>query len=299
MRRQLTLATLVFAGWLSTASAQLDRYGDASAPVTPSTVEELPFSNQGFSGSFDAASTRSEPPRTLVDQPPPVRPMQPVVPTPQSPATMEPRNRSYGSTAGTSSLSPPVSNADYAESLMRDALKAPRGTQLSGAGIALADVVRAAGTRSEQSESIAAYWDLCSAVADYYLSLYEQAELERLAARSGGSTTPVREALTRMTARRDTALTAARASQLQLASLLGRRPGDPLPLPGDMPLCAKYITRYSQSFPGDGPQEAVELNRLLPLRHAELLGAAAAVGEAEDWFKEVTRLPTATRELAW
>lgn len=172
---------------------------------------------------------------------------------------------------------------------MRDALTAPPTSQLQGVALSLPDVVRAAGTRSEQSESIGAYWDLCSAVADYYLSLHEEAELERLVARTGGPTNSLREAVAKLKTRRDTSLTAARASQLRLAALIGRPPTSPLPLPGDKPLCAVYHTRYSQSFPTGGPQEATELNRLLPMRYAELLNAAVLVGEAEDWFEEVAR----------
>src|SRR5690606_8171227 len=110
--------------------------------------------------------------------------------------------------------------------------------------------VRAGGSRSEQSEAIGAYWDLCSAVADYYLSMHEEGELVRLGNRIGQMTSPMREAQKKLTTRRDTSLVAAQASQLRLAALMRRNEAVGLPLPGDMPLCAVYHTRYSQNFAG-------------------------------------------------
>jgi hypothetical protein len=186
-----------------------------------------------------------------------------------------------------------TASTGYAESLMKASLTAPQGSRLTGTKLYLSDVVRAGGTRSEQSEAIGAYWDLCSAVADYYLSLHEQGEFERLASRSGQTTGPMREATKKLITRRDTSLVAAQASQHRLQSLMRQNESMSPPLPGDMPLCAVYHTRYSQNFPNGSSREASELNQLLPLRHAELLDAATNVKEAEDWFKEVAGRPTA------
>jgi hypothetical protein len=210
------------------------------------------------------------------------------IPTPPNTYSNSP---SYGANTGASNTGfgsgSATASTAYAESLMKDALTAPQGSRLTGTEVYLSDVVRAGSTRSEQSEVIGAYWDLCSAVADYYLSLHEQGEFERLASRSGQLTNPMREALKKLTTRRDTSLVAAQASQFRLADLMRRGDTSSLPLPGDMPLCAIYHTRYSQNFPSGGSREASELNSLLPLRHAELLDAASNVEESQEWFKTV------------
>jgi len=209
------------------------------------------------------------------------------------PATRQTPPSTYGARTQAAPVASSLSNApsvdsSYAEQMMQAALEEQPSSRLSGSRVGLAQVVQAANSRSEQSELINAYWDLCSATADYYLSLYEQAELARLASRSPQLSTPLRAAIMKLTTRRDTSLTAARATQLKLATLM-RREGQSLPLPGDMPLCSAYHTRYSQNFPGGGPQEATELHKLLPLRHAELLDAASGVSEAEEYFDQVVR----------
>lgn len=180
-----------------------------------------------------------------------------------------------------------AADTTYAEDAIKSALTAPPGSRLSGTKVYLSEVVAAGGSRSEQSEAIGAYWDLCSAVADYYLAMHEEGELVRLGNRLGQMTLPMREAQKKLITRRDTSLVAAQASQLRLAALMRRGDIVSLPLPGDMPLCAVYHTRYSQNFPNGGSREAAELNKLLPLRHVELLDAASNVKESEEWFRTV------------
>ena len=200
--------------------------------------------------------------------------------------TTPPRTMSSGAATTT----PPAVASDpriaYSESLIKAALTKQPNSQLSGTPVTLAEVLEASGSRAAQSEAISAYWDLCSTVSDYYLSLREQAELERYAQTTQMSSA-LQQVLNRMGNRRDTSLSAARATQMRLASLMRRSETAGLPLPVDLPLVGVYGTRYEQTFGIGGPREAAELNRLLPLRHAELLDAADNVASAEDWFKAV------------
>ncbi|QDU56490.1 hypothetical protein [Aeoliella mucimassa] len=206
--------------------------------------------------------------------------------TPAGAASLDSINLDSSSTGTTSSSSVQVK---YAESLIKDALKRPANSQLTGVPVTLQDVIEASNSRETQSESIAAYWDLCSSVSDYYLSLFEQTELERLA-QSTQAGAPLAEARRLTETRRESALSAARATQLRLAAMM-HRDMNSLPLPGDLPLVGEYSTRYEQTFAGGGSPEAAELNRLLPLRHAELIYAAEGVAEAEDWYVTVASRP--------
>src|SRR4029078_13045696 len=104
-------------------------------------------------------------------------------------------------------------------------------------------VIATGRTRNEQTQRIEAYWDLCSSVADYYLSVREQDELRNLSAAAGGQKGAFEEAEKKMGIRADTALRAARASQFRLAGFIGRGPGN-LPLPADQPHCGSYTSRY-------------------------------------------------------
>ena len=176
-------------------------------------------------------------------------------------------------------------DSKFAEQLMAAALRRPATSQLSGTPVTLHEVVSTATSRSEQSNRVNCYWDLCSAVSDYYLSLHEQTELKGVAAATGGNSQVMRSALEKMQRRLDTALTAARASQSQLAALMGR--SGSAPLPGDLPLCVSYEPRFSLNFPTGAPPEAVALNQLLPLRHAELLDAASNVDLSQKLFDQV------------
>lgn len=308
--RYVVLTAISFSFSLITASAQSQTRDRYPAPATspPATAgsaaeasSELPapvdsrallegFERREIPSSTPAAT--SPPPSTAPPATTPAgSPYQGASPYTPPPTTATPPSTTPAATPP-AAVASPQGDARYAKSLMKASLTAPQNSQLIGEAVYLSDVVRVGGSRSDQSERIGAYWDLCSAVADYYLSLHEQAEMERLASRAGQATLPLREAVSRLRTRRDTSLTAARASQLRLASLMRQSNTSVRPLPADMPLCAVYHTRYSQNFPAGGPQEAAELDRLLPLRHAELLGAARSVAEAEDWFEEVARRPS-------
>jgi hypothetical protein len=178
-----------------------------------------------------------------------------------------------------------------ASALMRSILTAPRESRLAGQPIGLADVVAGASSRAEQTALVEAYWDLCSSVADYYLGLEEQADLRRLRSLAGRAAPTWQRAESALAARVDTAQRAAAASQHRLASLMGRAQTDPLPLPGDMPHCGDYRTRYEQIFASRPSSEAAELNELLPLRYKELKDAAGSVARAEQWLDAVAAQP--------
>lgn len=163
-------------------------------------------------------------------------------------------------------------------SMMRAMLVPPTGTLLSGQKVKLVDLVSSARSRAEQTQRVDAYWDLCSSVTDYYLGLRELGELQRFG-QSGGPNWSLKN--TDMNTRNATALRAARASQMRLASLMGRG-NDFMPLPEDAPHCASYNSHYSEIFPQGGPAEAKELDALLPLRYKELQDAAENVKLSEQ-----------------
>ena len=170
--------------------------------------------------------------------------------------------------------------------MMQAMLTPPRDSQLRGEPVRLVDVVSSGRTRNEQTQRIEAYWDLCSSVADYYLSVREQEELRGLSSAASRQSAALQEAEKKMVVRSDTSLRAARASQFRLAGFIGRGPNN-LPLPADMPHCGTYTSRYDQVFAGRSSPEAQGLAQLLPMRYAELDDAAVGVSGAEDWLKGV------------
>jgi hypothetical protein len=169
---------------------------------------------------------------------------------------------------------------------MQAMLTRPAASQLSGDSVRLVDVIATGRTRNEQTQRIEAYWDLCSSVADYYLSVREQDELRTVMNAAGRQSEALQQAANKMAIRSDTALRAARAAQFRLAGFIGRGPSN-LPLPADLPHCGTYNSRYEQVFAGRSSPEAQGLAQLLPMRYAELDDAAANITSAEDWLKGV------------
>ncbi|MEM6798628.1 MAG: hypothetical protein AAF589_03860 [Planctomycetota bacterium] len=174
---------------------------------------------------------------------------------------------------------------------MRLMLVAPGDSQLSGTPLTLAEIIAGAPSRADQTQRIDAYWDLCSSVADYYLGLREADELRRLQRRLPAVSNALRQASSELNVRVGTSLKAAVASQERLASLMGRSaPG----LPGDVPFCGRYDTKFQSIFGNGGPIEARNLNELLPLRYAELVGASEAVDRSQAWIESVAKQPSQT-----
>jgi hypothetical protein len=199
----------------------------------------------------------------------------------QPPSSYQPQNSSLGNNSA-SAQQPPSKSAV----MMQAMLTPPRDSQLRGESVRLVDVISSGRTRNEQTQRIEAYWDLCSSVADYYLSVREQEELRGLTSAGSRQSAALQEAEKKMAVRSDTSLRAAQASQFRLAGFIGRGPNN-LPLPADMPHCGTYTSRYDQVFAGRSSPEAQGLALLLPMRYAELDDAAVGVSSAEDWLKGV------------
>lgn len=247
-----------------------------NAAGSPREIEsrDLSPSGGGSNASRDFMPSGASPPRTLPLLENGTRPI--------------PNSDSSRSTPAAYEVSPALPNNSSAQlpsglspsSMMRAMLSAQPGSQLHGQSITLMEVVAGARSRAEQTHRVELYWDLCSSVADYYLGLREQDELRRYVQRGGQAWDQFE---LEMKNRTSTAQRAALATQLRLASLLGRGT-DLLPLPADTPHCASYHAHYDKIFPQGGPQEAKELVDLLPLRYSELKGAAAAVVETQDYL---------------
>ena len=174
-------------------------------------------------------------------------------------------------------------------SMMRAILTRHPASQLQGQLTSLQDVVGSATNRADQAQRVDAYWDLCSSVADYYLSLRELDEL-KMQRNLGQDVSPLE---TEMRTRINTAYRAAYASQLKLANLTGRGLTS-LILPSDIPHCASYNTHYQEIFQGGGSAEAHALNDVIGLRFTELKEATAAVKRAEDFLNVQAGNPEAT-----
>jgi hypothetical protein len=178
--------------------------------------------------------------------------------------------------------------------MMRAMLSTPNGSGLTGQPVTLAEAVASAPSRSDKSERIDAYWNLCANVSDYYLGLREEVEMRWLHAKlSGAGPSPTwQQAEKKLAMRVSAAQMAALASQYRLANLIGREssPGS-LPLPADVPHCGKYDTRFEQIFSDRQSVEAQELSALLPLRYEELNDAAMAVMQGEAILAAIGRAP--------
>lgn len=206
-----------------------------------------------------------------------------VSPPPNSRSAPTTTAQDYGLEANSSNDAASMAPA----AMMRAMLSAPGTSNLVGIETRLGDAVSSGSTRQQQSQCIDAYWDLCSSVADYYLGLREQDELQRLRTVLPGSGAAWREAESELGVRVGTAQRAAVASQYKLGSLIGRNDPATLPLPKSVPHCGDYYARYDQIFVGRPSLEAEQLSELLPLRYEELKDAAAAVTRAEEWLDAV------------
>jgi hypothetical protein len=173
--------------------------------------------------------------------------------------------------------------------LIREWTKAPLSGQLAGVPISLAQCLRGATTRQQQTDRTMGYWDLAAKVTQYYLVLREATEL---AALEQSVTTPGRqwgEKHAALAADRDLARQSAEVAQMRFHHLLGRSTGTPLPLPADLPHCGQYETQYERIFAQRTDPAAQQLNELLPLKYTELRNQAQLVAEAYDWLQQVSQ----------
>lgn len=192
------------------------------------------------------------------------------------------------STASSTAVPPTTHRSTSAPTELIEAiLTKPADSQLEGNPVRLRQIVQGASSRAEQSARVEAYWDLCSAVADYYLGLTEQKELAALQQQMPAMSAALRQADEELKSRVATAQRAARVAQMRLAGLMGRSTASELPLPEDVPHCGDYLTRYEEKFANGAVLEARELHELLPLRLDELEAEAAAVARSQKWVDAV------------
>lgn len=212
---------------------------------------------------------------------PPARPNVPAVvpPVATPPVTTQP------------AVTPPAnvgaSSATKPSTMMAAMLSSPGSSRLAGRQVRLTEVVAGASSREAQSQRIEAYWDLCSSVADYYLGVREQDELQRLRSTVTSVGPAWQQAEAELGVRLGTSQRAAVAAQYRLASLMGSADAAGLPLPADMPHCGDYYARYDQVFAGRASPEAQQLSELLPMRYQELCDASLAVSRAEEFLGAV------------
>jgi hypothetical protein len=264
----------------------------ASNPAKSNVGPPPPISNSAPPASAPSASPRQMPTTTADDY---GYGAPATSGNPQSPSQLNlPRPPAGSPARSTLGSRPPVATRDIdaegtskSRAMMRAMLTAPNGSRLTGRPVSLAEVVSGASSRQEQSRRIDAYWDLCSSVADYYLGVREQDELQRLRS-TVTSVGPVwQEAESELGVRIATSQRAAVASQYRLASLMADSGSAGLPLPTDLPHCGDYYARYDQVFAGRQSSEAQQLSELLPMRYQELVDASTAVTRAEEFLAAV------------
>jgi hypothetical protein len=119
-------------------------------------------------------------------------------------------------------------------------------------------------------------------VADSYLGVREQDELQRMRSSAGSVGPAWQQAEATLGVRLGTAQRAAVASQYRLAGLIGSADASNLPLPADLPHCGDYYARFDQVFAGRPIPEAQQLSELLPMRYTELCEAATSIVRAQQ-----------------
>lgn len=269
------------------------RFGSATGPTAGSPAAGNPLRQPSAPAQQPLTPPqRSSPPSTFQPLNTNTRPLSSSTSALSSPATPPSRQPQGGQGFANNALGPASPNTGAATPalvMMQQMLASPGDSQLAGSPLTLAEVVAGAASRAEQSQRIDAYWDLCSSVADYYLGLREAEELSLLIQRAPAISGALRQAENELRVRLGTSQRAAVATQQRLASLMGR---SSLGLPGDLPFCGRYGTKYDAIFPGGGPSEATQLDALIPLRYAELVGAAEAVVRSEQFVTSVASRST-------
>jgi len=183
---------------------------------------------------------------------------------------------------------PPVAPRIKPSELYRKLLSPPIRKRLPGNEIRLADVVRGASSRGEQTRRVEAYWDLSAAVTDYHLSLLELTEFDTLRASIAQPGQRWQQAKQLFAGRVHVSEHSAMAAQLRLSALMGQSGGTRPPLPGDLPHCGAYDTRYDQIFGNRTSRYAQELHELLPQRYQDLQRQAEGVTSARNWLDTVS-----------
>jgi len=173
--------------------------------------------------------------------------------------------------------------------LLQTLAKPPSNGRLVGSPMALADVLRGASSRDEQSLLIESYWNLSAAVTDYYLALRESNELQTLRAGVLHPNARWQKAADALQQRERLARRSALAAQQHLRRISGQAGDSQLPLPSDLPHCGTYDTRYDEIFRDRRSRSALALHELLPLRYQDLKTQARAVADSRAWIDTVSQ----------
>ena len=173
--------------------------------------------------------------------------------------------------------------------LLSSLMQPPVSGRLAGELVTLTEAVSGSHSRAEQTQRVQAYWDLSSAVTDYYLTAREATELETLRQSVMQPSLAWDEARRALTTRTQVARRLAEAAQHRLHRILGRSSVRGLPLPSDSPHCGAYDTRYEENFAGRESADARQLDELLPLLQQRLRTQAALVAADESWRETVHR----------
>ncbi len=174
--------------------------------------------------------------------------------------------------------------------LLGDLLTPPLDGQLSGAPLSLVEAVGGANSREEQTRRVELYWELATAVADYYVAVRSATEIRAL--RDGITQPDPSWSLAESRYRERANATRRRAELLQrrLRDRLGQSAAVDLPLPRDMPHCGAYMTRHDEIF-GDRPtsSEAQMLHELLPMQYQALRQEANRIALEHQRLDEASR----------
>lgn len=228
------------------------------------------------SGQIVEDSNQADETQTAIDQP-------------SGQALPDLSQQSANETTDAQSESQTASSSAKPRRLIEQWLKQPESSELSGAPISLLEVVSGAASRAEQTGRAKAYWTLVFDVASYYLCLREATEQEALRQATTQPGSLWDEARTAAETRRRAAFHQARASQIQLASILGIRDPTAFPLPSDVPHAGDYETRHDQLFTGGSPPEAEALDSLIRLKQGEIQRQANDVAQAREALMQISQ----------
>lgn len=238
----------------------------------PQTASDNLFNETGDTDrALQSDSQTSEPPsQTAPGQSTtlPVEPAQPPV-NPQRPVTAVPRV------------------TDPAE-ILSGILDPPLDGRLQGTSLTLTQAIESSTDRQEQTERVITYWQLSEAVAKYYLAYKERTELTDLRKAITLPGSDWNSAHQNAEARVLLAGSRVRFAQEHLAQLMGNTSQGFAPLPGDVPFCGSYETRYDQIFLNRTSVLAESLDKLLPQSHEQLTRLALEIAAAREWMFHVS-----------
>lgn len=274
-----------------------DRYGQPSSVLSeaaaafqdpPAAPGEPSAAPAGVGAAVDfVPSYRQAVPPSEPELATPLQPASPgaapYTPTPAVPATALP--------SGAIGLAPSASTAEVKPAqVLRPLVQPPSSGGLSGTSLTLAEAMRGAASRREQTDRARAYWELAVSTAHYYDAERDDATLRQLAAQLPAPGDNWLAALAAQQSRVRAARVAAEAAQGNLQRMLGPNGPSTPALAADMPLAGRYETRYAEIFGSRPDRAAQQLHELLPLTYAALAEQAGAIARSTaDWERVAAR----------